>query len=434
MGRASKICRGEKVKFVRELCLLTGATVLVTSCANTTFREVDVAQPRVIGHALSEESLLDVGVVVFDSNIPQAYDDIVAQNITPEVRRAEANFIANHTKDFLQSTGNWGAVRVFPEASHVVDVLVDGGILHSDGERMVLAVKVSDSRGEVWIEALYETLASKYNYEDYYERRKDPFRRTYRLIADDMLDYMESLSPEEIRDIRDTTLMRHARELNPDAFEGYVSEDSTGKFEVARLPSPDDPNMRRAQQVRERELLFVDTLDEYYSDFAANMKRPYNNWRKATYADALAWREERTKSRTRLLVGAAMVLGGAIAQRSGNTPTEYGGYAGVIGGATEILGGIQNRENMRMHAAALQEYGVVATREISPHTIELENSTISLQGTATEQLRQLRTYLRKLYFEDLGLPVEDDVQAQESDTHNQVSGEKVTEEFFQDDE
>lgn len=421
------------MKFARELFLLTGAGVIAAGCVSTTFREVDVTPPRSLGHALSEENLLDVGVVVFDSNVPEAYDDIVTQNITPELRRAEANYIANFAKDFLQSTGNWGAVRVLPETSQAVDVLVEGGILHSDGERQVLAVRVTDSRGEVWIRTWYETLASKYNYEDDKQQRSDPFRKTYRLIANDMLDYMESLSPEEIRDIRDTTLMRHASELNPDAFQDYISVDSSGKYKVARLPTADDPNMRRVRQVRERELLFIDTLDEYFSNFAANMELPYNSWRKSTYSDALAMREERDKSRTRLIAGAVMVLGGAFAQRSSSKVTEYGGYASVIGGATEIIGGIQNRENMRMHASALHEFGVVAEREISPHTIELENATISLQGTATEQLRQLKEFLRKLYFQDLGLPVEDDVQAQESDTQNQTSGEKVTEEFFQDD-
>ena len=129
-----------------------------------------------------------------------------------------------------------------------------------------------------------------------------------------------------------------------------------------------------------------------------------------------------------------MVLGGAVAQRSGSTATEFGGYAGVIGGATEILGGIQNRENVRMHASALREYGIVAAQEISPHTIELENSTISLQGTAAEQLNQLKEYLKEIYFEELGLPIEDDVQAQESVTQNDASGEKITDEFFQDEE
>ena len=421
------------MKFVRELCLITSASVLVAGCTSTTFREVDVVPPRSIGQTLDEDSLLDVGVVVFDSNIPEAFDDIITQNITPAVRRAEANYVANYAKDFLQSTGNWGAVRVLPEASHAVDILIEGGILHSDGERQVLAVRVSDSRGEVWIKTWYETLASKYHYKDEGQVRSDPFRKTYRLIADKMLDYMESLSPEEIRDIRDTTMMRHARELNPAAFEDYVAVDSSGMYQVVRLPSADDPNMRRVHQVRERELLFIDTLDEYYANFAANMQRPYDSWRKATYADALAVREERNKSRNRLIAGAVMVFAGAMAQRSSSAPTEYGGYASVIGGATEIIGGIQNRENMRMHASALHEFGVVAAREISPHTIELENSTISLKGTATEQLRQLKEHLKELYFEDLGLPVEDDVQAQESDTQNQSSGEKITEEFFQDD-
>ncbi|MCY3885683.1 MAG: hypothetical protein OXG24_12310 [Gammaproteobacteria bacterium] len=422
------------MKITRDLCVLIGACALLVSCASTTLREVDFKPPKIASITLNEENLLDIGVVVFKSNIPEAYDDLVTQNITPEVRRAEANFIANHAKEFLQSTGNWGAVRVLPEATYAIDVLIEGGILHSDGERQVVAVKVSDSRGEVWIETWYETLASKYHYESDERQRSDPFRRNYRMLADEVLAYMESLSPEEIGEIRLTTLMRHAQELNPAAFAEYVTVDNSGKFKVIRMPAEDDPNMHRVRQVRERELLFIDTLDEYYSTFASGMRRSYHSWRKSTYADALALREERNRSRTRLIAGAAMVLGGAVAQRSGSTATEFGGYAGVIGGATEILGGIQNRENVRMHASALREYGIVAAQEISPHTIELENSTISLQGTAAEQLNQLKEYLKEIYFEELGLPIEDDVQAQESVTQNDASGEKITDEFFQDEE
>jgi len=56
----------------------------------------------------------------------------------------------------------------------------------------------------------------------------------------------------------------------------------------------------------------------------------------------------------------------------------------------------------------LQEVGVAAEAEIMPHTIELENQTVRLQGTVDEQYEELRGILRKMYFEDLGLPVPED--------------------------
>ena len=56
----------------------------------------------------------------------------------------------------------------------------------------------------------------------------------------------------------------------------------------------------------------------------------------------------------------------------------------------------------------LQEVGIAAEAEIMPHTIELENQTVRLQGTVDEQYQELRGILRKMYFEDLGLPIPED--------------------------
>ena len=43
-----------------------------------------------------------------------------------------------------------------------------------------------------------------------------------------------------------------------------------------------------------------------------------------------------------------------------------------------------------------------------PHTIELENQSVRLQGTVDEQYEELRGILRKIYFDDLDLPVPED--------------------------
>ena len=337
---------------------------------------MDLTPPAQAKYAIAEDQLLDVGIVVFESNIPDAYDDLVTKNITPEIRRAEANYIAHYAKELLQETGNWGAVRVIPRASHAVDVTVTGGIVHSDGERLVVAVQVMDSRGEIWFETVYETLASKYAYEHPTPRRVDPFQSTYRYLADDMLKYREALSSDEIRRIRMLSLMRFAIDFTPDAFASYVdTNEKEGTFHLKRLPAENDPNMRRVRKVREREFLFIDTLAEYYNRFFDGMHEPYQNWRHGTYEDAIAIREQRNRARARLIAGSAMVLTGAMAQRSSQRITEYAGYASVIGGASEIVGAIQNHANVKIHAAALQEMGVSAAKEIVPHTIELENAT-----------------------------------------------------------
>ncbi|MFV2090607.1 MAG: hypothetical protein ACC642_08125, partial [Pseudomonadales bacterium] len=47
---------------------------------------------------------------------------------------------------------------------------------------------------------------------------------------------------------------------------------------------------------------------------------------------------------------------------------------------------------------------VAAEAEIMPHTIELENQSVRLQGSVDEQYDELRVILRRIYFADLDLP------------------------------
>ena len=379
---------------------------LAVGCGSHTVRVVDTTPPQ--QHTVAEHQLLDVGVAVFDSNVPDAFDDRVARNITEEVRRAEANYMAYFAKNLLQSTGNWGAVRVVPQPTHAVDVTVTGAIAHSDGERLILDVEVRDARGVIWFDKTYENLASKFAYREDIPANIDPFQAVYRLLADDMLAYRKTLSDADIEEIRATAEMKFARDLAPDVFQEYVVETQPDIFEIRRLPSQDDPMLQRVRNVREREYLFIDTLDEYFDTFNTRMYPAYQNWRQATYSEAIAFREQRQKARRRALAGAASIAVGLVAQTSNNRSTRYAGAVGVIGGATTVYKGIQGYADAKVHSEVLQELGISAEAEIAPHTIELENRTISLQGTVAAQYEQLRLILKRLYHEEIGQPLPDD--------------------------
>ena len=382
------------------LCCLT------VGCSSHTVRVVDTTPPQQL-HAVAEHELLDVGVAVFDANVPDAFDDRVARNITEEVRRAEANYMAYFAKNLLQSTGNWGAVRVVPQPTHAVDVTLTGTIVHSDGERLILRVEVRDARGVLWFDETYENLASKFAYRDGIPADIDPFQTVYRLMADDMLAYRKTLTAVDIQEIRTTAEMKFARDLAPDAFAEYVAEAEPGIFEIRRLPAQSDPTLQRVRNVREREYLFIDTLDEYFDHFNTRMYPAYQTWRQATYGEAIAYREQRQKARRRAIAGAVGIAAGLAAQTSGNRTTRYGGAVSIIGGAATVYKSIQDYADAKVHSEVLQELGLSAEAEISPHTIELENRTISLQGTVAAQYEQLRGILRRLYYEELGLPLPD---------------------------
>ena len=191
------------------ILLLVGLFQLY-GCVTQTVRTVDMAPPETLGVPPSEELLLDVGISVFNPNVPESFDEQNELNIQPEIRRAESNYMAYFAKNLLQSTGNWGAVRVVPRLSYAVDVTVSATILHSDGERLNLRVVASDARGQVWFDNDYETLASRYAYDASMPRDIDPYQATYNKIANDLLRFRMALTEDEILAIRTTAEMRFA--------------------------------------------------------------------------------------------------------------------------------------------------------------------------------------------------------------------------------
>ena len=390
-----------------------------------------MSPPAVASIPIAESDLLDVGVSVFDPNVPEDFDERVQSNVTPEIREAEANYVAIVLKNLLQSTGNWGAVRVIPRPSYAVDVTVEGQILHSDGERQIVSVRVTDARGVVWFDEIYETLASKYAYEVGVPRSIDPFQTTYKQVANQMLEVFEALSESDRQLIRTTAELRFAQSFSEEAFANHiVTSEKDGITRIARMPADDDPMLQRIRKIREREYLFIDTLDEYYAQFSSKMYTPYHAWRQGSYKDAIAYREARNKVRARLIAGTAMIISGAAMQRSANSTAEYAGYANVIGGAGYVLGGINARTRMDEHAGALREIGISTSAEISPHTIELDNATYSLMGSVDEQYDALRQILRRLYYEDFGLDVPQDLELVDEEnpaasTTQQVAQQKI---------
>ena len=384
--------------------LTAAALLLAAGCASHAVRVVDTTPPRQLAALASgpEEHLLDVGVAVFEANADGVFRDQAAANINPQVRHAEANYMAYFAKELLQSTGNWGAVRVVPRPTFAVDVTVAGTIEHSDGERMVLTARVGDARGSVWFERTYEALASKFAYREDIPPNVDPFQSIYRPIADDMLAYRERLTADEVRRIRAIAELKFARDLAPDAFAAHLAEVAPDVFALNRLPAQDDPMLGHVRRVREREYLFIDTLDGYFEDFHARMRPSYQGWRQATYHEAIAYREERDKARRLMWAGVAGIAAGALAQTSTHKRTRWSGAVSIIGGAQMIRKSAGRRAGAAIHADVLRELGVSAEAAITPHVIELENRTLRLTGTVDAQYEELRRVLGEIYRRELG--------------------------------
>jgi hypothetical protein len=345
-----------------------------------------------------DAELLDVGVVILDPGISSVEDE---EQVYPEVRRAEATFMATELADVLAEQGGWGAVRVVPDERQFSDLLVRGTILQSDGEALELKIRVSDARGTVWLDKRYTGITSRYAYEQGTRTKQDPFLSVYRMIANDMLAAFQRLPADERTTIRRVAEMRFARDFANGAFADYLNEDPSGQVTLRRLPSEEDPMLARVRGLRQRHYVFVDALQGHYTGFSEDMYTPYQEWRKASYEETVALRELESEAKREMIAGGAAILAGIVAQSSGSSMTRSAGAIGVVGGGALLKRGLEKRAESNIHSLALEELGQSLDAEITPRVIELEDRTVRLTGNVEDQYDQWRELLADIYAAEL---------------------------------
>ena len=379
--------------------LIAAMMLLLAGCASSTVRTTETT-PVITGDpAMPEDQLLDVGVRLFDPGLEMLDEKEIMT--APEIRKAEARFFPTVLVDTLQRSGHWGAVRVEPAQTGVTDIVLDGRIIESTGEELQLEITASDSSGAQWYTRRYEGTASKYSYDA--KRGPDPFQDVYNRIVNDLALYRARLQPAKVRELRTISELRFAESFSPQAFGGYLQTDKKGISRIQRLPADNDPMLARIRQIRERDNLFVDTLQDYYNGFARQMSGPYQDWRKESYTESLAYKELRQQATLRTVAGIAAVLVGAAAATTGDSSTSRAaGTIGVIGGASMIKSGMDKRAESKMHAETLLELGGSLGAEISPQVIHLDERSVTLTGTVEDQYTQWREILHGIYAAETG--------------------------------
>ena len=375
------------------LCLLLAAGV---GCSSRVVKSANHAPVERVQTEIAEELLLDVGIQIFDTGI-EAAEAEGKTFIFPELRRAESRYFPYMLMETLQRSAAWGAVRVVPNDKNAIDILVQGQILESDGELLMLNIKVSDASGQEWYEKDYESLTSKYSYDRRRRDLEDPFQGLYNEIANDMLAYRRELTNQQVLDIRTIAELRFARAFSEDAFGTHLRQDKDGIYRLNSLPAENDPMLARIHRIRERDYLFVDTLQEYYGNFVRTMDQPYDEWRKQSYGEVIKLRELQRTARNRKIGGIAAILAGIAAAGSSNGSAATAGQVAVIGGGYVVKSGFDKSAQADIHVEALQELGDSLEAEIEPHVIEMEDRTITLSGTVDNQYDQWREILREIY-------------------------------------
>jgi len=311
-------------------------------------------------------------------------------------------------RDTLQKSGNWGSVWVTPKDSSAADLSVDAKILHSDGDYFQVHVKAVDATGRSWLDKNYDmqTAAGAFNRQRY--PNLDPYQDVFNEISNDLAKARGALSAKDTQNVRRVAGLRYAADLSPEAFGNYVVE-TKGRYEVQRLPAEGDPQYERTERVRQRERLFLDTIDQHYDQFYKDATKPYNGWRENVRAESIEVKEATKAQHWRTALGIGSILA-AVAYGSNHNGdftqrllTDTMLYIGM-----DMLRTSQVRkQEIELHRQQLEELNGSFDDDIKPVVVEIQGTEHRLTGTAEVQYQEWRELLRRIYADEGGLVLDD---------------------------
>ena len=342
------------------------------------------------------EELLDVGIMLFDPNIPVKEDPM----IFAEIRKAEARYMPYHLKKTLESMGHWGGVWVLPEQSKAIDLIIVGRIEKSDGLDVKLKIGVWDIAGKQWINKTYESNIAKSSYSKRRDLSQDPYQNIFNKIANELLEIKKSKTRDELIQLSRMGEIRFASELIS-VYDDYISKSKNNIYSLDRLPSEEDAIMQRILEVQEREFLLLDTLNEYYGQLYENLSQPYENWRKLSREDMITYEELQRSARTRKILG-VVALEGALATDGDSRASSTMRQMAVYGGIEAMRSGFATASEAKIYQESLKESGADFDAQAQPLVIELEGQTIRLTGTAEEKFQEWRRLLEEIYIDETG--------------------------------
>ncbi len=407
MGRISTLQKSSSVSWVSSrwfmLVLLScycfsvqSSVIKVTSSTPLVLKQVEQDYPA--------EALLDVGIVPLGVGLEFNADD---ETVLPAVRSAEGVYFANQLAKTIEQSGAWGAVRTVPSGDIIVDLLVTGIIKKSDGQTLDIDIEIRDSLGKLWLSKNYKQIVGKYAYDRRIRRVRDPFQNTFNRISNDILELRQAQSNEQASQLRTVSSVRFAQQFSPESFAQYLVENKSGQRELVRLPADSDTIYARSQKIRERDYLYIDTMQDYYDHFSQNMHEPYQNWRRASYDVVVKIDSYNSQGNKRILSGVLAIVAGIYGRYEGNNA-----YVSDMGTATAAVGGYLIKSGLEKKASKtkfiedLSEMGASLEAEIEPQVIKLDDRTVTLSGTVEAQYEQWKTLLKKIYVTERGVVAE----------------------------
>ena len=388
--------------------LITILTIAIFS-SGCSVQELVIAEETelvVATTSVEEALLLDVGIVEFDARIPED-NRPEKTGIYDDIRLAEAKYIPYHLKTTMQGAGHWGAVRVIPSEDAFTDLIVRGAIERSDGEYIEVEISVSDASGLHLFTRSYETQTGLTSYSKRRDRRRDPYQKVFNDFANDLQQYVAAMPPQQLQRIRQISELKFFRDMSSVSYSGHLASDEDGILSVVRLPAENDPSVMRMRQIRERDRLVVDTLNEHYANFYYGIAIPYRNWRKNARAETVKFRQEKRSAQIQALVGVVVLAGSTqintdSSSRNTNNINRALQYQGFSRGLNTVFGALQRNRDAGLHLDAISELSESFGNEAAPMVVSVEGQERRLTGTAEAQFESWRQLLREIYEAETG--------------------------------
>jgi len=380
------------------LALILSVAIVNTGCTVSEVITGDSTELDVASLDISESLLLDVGIVNFDAGVPKK-NNVEKSGIYPEVRMAEARYLPYHIKTTLQGTGYWGAVRVIPNRYVFTDITLSGQIIQSDGEFVTLVITAEDALGNEWFENKYSTQTGLTSYAEYRDRSNDPYQKIFNDVANDLRAHASLLEPKQITRIRQASELKFFADMAPTAYGEHLAVDEDGFTSIVRLPAENDPMVARLRQIRERDRLVIDTLNEHYANFYYGIALPYEGWRKTAREQAVAYRQTRRSATMKALLGVVVVAGSMSIETGGShsRAKQAAQFTGINRGMRTIYDAWRMRSSANIYRENIKELSESFVAEAAPLVIQVEGESRRLTGTAEAQYESWRKLLKEIY-------------------------------------
>ena len=353
--------------------------------------------------AFDDSALLDIGLLPLADGLELVDSD---EPVFPEVRMAETIYFVNQLGKMLERSGAWGAVRVVASDDIAVDLLISGKVISSNGEELELQINARDSSGVIWLDKRYRQVVGKYAYDRRLKQLRDPFHNLFTEMANDLLSARENYSDEQSARLRTVTALRFAQEFAPQALQGYLQQKSNGQLRLVKVPAADDPLMMRIDKIRQRDYLYIDTMQDYYHQFTVQMHEPYQSYRASSYSAVVQARQLNAKATRQMIGGIGAIIAGIYGryESGGSASTRALSTVGAGFGGLAVRNSLATREKAAAANESVAEMGASLGAEIAPQQIDLEDRTITLSGSVDAQYQQWKALLQEIYQRERALP------------------------------